>query len=85
LSDVKVIPANVQRRKKADDTEILVLVVVASNDYKETLLRLEQAKSQARQLKPHISHVELQIPQTLNSDRMRKAMNLLARNLRAVP
>ncbi len=74
-------------RRTVDDKEILVLIVVASEDAADNKRRVEAAKEHFRELnrdKKLVDHIELQIPKHLNSNAMRKAAKRIAFQMESV-
>lgn len=78
------IPGAVLVKRREDNKDVIILIVEAAADRNETERRLARARVHFEQLKPHVNRIELQIPQHLNSNAMRKAMRRLAIDLKAV-
>ena len=71
-------------RRQVDGEEILVLLVEAASSYEETAKRLEVAKKHLFMLRPHVKHIELQIPSKMATSSSHKKLCRLARNMRIV-
>lgn len=74
-------------RRYEDGQELLVLIVVAASTPAETKRLIDQAKIHVADINretKHIHHIELQIPQALNTEAMRRSVARLASNLKSV-